>query len=69
MNEDILRNLNYRIDRTLDSTRQMIEDDEIEERIDEYKKKAENYIVDNPIKCIAGGLLAGFVIGKIFSDD
>lgn len=69
MNDEILRNLNYRIDKALNYTRQLVEDDEMSERIDEYKLRAELFIAKNPIKSIAGGLLAGYIIGKLFSDD
>lgn len=69
MNEEILRNLNYRLDEALDHTRRIVEDEEINERIDEYKLKAEHYVAKNPLKSIAGGLLAGYIIGKIFSDE
>lgn len=69
MNEEILHNLNYRIDRAVDYTRQIVEDDNMSERIDECKLKAELFIAKNPLKSIAGGLLAGWMIGKIFSDD
>lgn len=69
MNEEILRNLNYRIDEALDYTRQFVESDEMSDRIDEYKLRAELFIAKNPVKSIAGGLLAGYLIGKILSDD
>lgn len=69
MNEEILRNLNYRIDRALDYTRQIVEEDNMEERLEEMKLKTELFVAKNPLKSIAGGLLAGYIVGKIFSDD
>lgn len=69
MNEEILRNLNYRIDKALDYTRQWVESDDVAERLDDYKVKAEKFIVKNPVKSIAGGLIVGYLIGKILSDD
>ncbi len=69
MNEEIIRNLNYRIDRALDYTRQMVEDDNMSERIEECKIRAELFIAKNPLKSVAGGLLAGWIIGKLLSDD
>ena len=69
MNEEILRNLNYRIDEALDYTRRLVDDDQMSERLDEYKLRAELFIAKNPIKSVAGGLLFGYIVGKILSDD
>ncbi len=69
MNEEILRNLNYRLDKALDYTRQVAEDDEMGRRLEECKLKTELFIAKNPLKSIAGGLLAGYIVGKILSDD
>lgn len=69
MNEEILRNLNYRLDEALDYTRQLVEDDNIGEQMDKYKLKVERFVAENPVKAVAGGLLAGYVFGKVISDD
>ena len=69
MNEEILRNLNRRLDDAVDRGRQIVEDDELEERIEELKLRAEAFVRKNPLKSLAGGLLAGFVLGKILSSD
>lgn len=69
MNEDILQNINHRIDDALEYSRQLVEDDEMAERIEDVKMKTESYIRRNPLKSVAIGLFTGYVIGKIFSSE
>ncbi|MDX1637892.1 MAG: hypothetical protein R3281_07990 [Balneolaceae bacterium] len=69
MNEEILENLNQRLDRALDKGRRIVEDEELAIRVEELKARAETTIRRNPIKSVAGGLLLGFIIGKILSSD
>ena len=69
MNEEILQNLNQRLDEALDRGRKIVDDDELNERIEELKARAETIIRKNPIKSVAGGLLIGYIIGKILSSD
>ncbi|NGP88101.1 hypothetical protein [Fodinibius halophilus] len=69
MDEEILENINERLDETLDRGRQMVEEEELAERIDELKLRAEKLIRKHPVKSVAGGLLAGYIIGKLLSSD
>jgi len=69
MNEEIIENLNQELDDALDRGRKMVEDEELTERIDEVKKRAENLIRKHPVKSVAGGLLAGYLLGKLLSSD
>jgi len=69
MDEEILENLNERLDDALDRGRRMVEDEELVERVDHLKLRAENLIRKHPVKSVAGGLLAGYIIGKILSTD
>lgn len=69
MNEEILENLNRRLDEALDRGRRMVEDEEFAEQIDEVKERAENIVRKHPVRSIAIGLLAGYLIGKILSSD
>ncbi len=69
MNEEILENLNNRLDDALDRSRKAIDDDELDQRIEELKMRAELTIRKNPLKSVAAGLLAGFILGKILSSD
>lgn len=69
MNEEILQNLNRRLDDALDRGRKIVEDEELAERIDELKRKTEDLVRQHPLKSIGVGLLAGFIIGKLFSEE
>lgn len=69
MDEEILENLNSRLDDAINRGREAIDDDELAERVDELKRRAELMIRRHPIKSVAAGLLAGYLIGKIFSSD
>lgn len=37
--------------------------------IEKCKLKTEHFITQNPLKAVAGGLISGYIIGKIFSND
>lgn len=69
MDEEILHNLNRSLDEALEKGRKVVEDEEIAERIEELKSETENLIRRHPLKSIAAGLLAGYILGKIFSSD
>ncbi|MDR8390127.1 hypothetical protein NC796_03175 [Aliifodinibius sp. S!AR15-10] len=61
--------MNQRLDEALDRGRKIVEDDKLNERIEELKARAEKIIRKNPVKSVAGGLLIGYIIGKILSSD
>lgn len=69
MDEEILENLNEELDRALDRGRQMVEDEELAERVEELKLRVENLIRKHPVKSVAGGLLIGYIVGKLFSSE
>lgn len=69
MNEEILENLNEELDNALDRGRKLVEDEELAERIDELKQRAEALIRKHPVKSVAGGLLLGYLLGKLLSSD
>ncbi len=69
MDEEILQNINQSLDEALEKGRQAVQDEQLAERLDELKSQAENAIRRHPLKSIAAGLLAGYVLGKIFSSD
>lgn len=69
MNEDILQNLNHRLDNALEYSRQLVDDERVIERVEDVKFRTETYIRENPLKSIAIGLVAGYVIGKLFSSE
>lgn len=69
MNEEIISNLNKELDDALERGRKIVEDDELVKRVDDLKKRSETLIRKYPVKSVAGGLLVGFLIGKILSRD
>ncbi len=69
MDEEILHNLNRRLDLALERGRKIVEDEQLEQRIDELKRKTEAAIREHPLRSVAVGLFAGYVIGKLFSSD
>lgn len=69
MNEEIIENLNERLDEALDRSRQIVEDEELAERIEDLKQRAEILIRKHPVKSVAVGLFAGYILGKILSSD
>lgn len=69
MNEEILKNLNIRLDEAVDRGRKFVDNEELELRIEELKLRAELAIRKNPLKSVGVGLLAGFLLGKLLSSD
>ena len=63
MNEEIIENLNQELDDALDRGRQMVEDEDLAVRLEELKQRAENLVRKHPVKSMAGGLLAGYLLG------
>lgn len=69
MNEEIIENLNEELDNALERGRKIVEDEDLAERVKELRIRAENVIRRNPIKSVAGGLIVGYLLGKILSSD
>lgn len=69
MNEEILQNLNERLDSAIERGRVILEDEELQMRLDEIKNRTEGTIRRNPIKSVVLGLAVGFVVSKIFTSE
>lgn len=69
MNEEIIDNINERLDEAIERGRQMVNEEELAERVEELKQEAKLMIRRHPLKSVAAGLLAGYIIGKLFSSD
>ncbi|MGD8427444.1 MAG: hypothetical protein PVH63_07420 [Balneolaceae bacterium] len=69
MDEEIIENLNERLDNALDRGRRIVEDEELAEKIDELRQKAQVLIRKHPVKSVAGGLLVGYILGKLLSSE
>ncbi|MDR9419328.1 hypothetical protein [Gracilimonas sp.] len=69
MNEEVIQNLNERLDVAIERGRVMLEDEELQKRVEELKQRSENTIRRNPIKSVAIGLAVGFIAAKIFTSE
>ena len=67
MNEEIITNLNERLDKTIDKGRELLEEDQLQQRLDEVKDQAEILIKKHPVKSVLIGAAVGFVLGKLLS--
>ncbi len=69
MDEEIIENLNEELDDALERGRKLVEDEELAERFEELRQRAETLIRKHPVKSVAGGLLLGYIFGKLLSSD
>lgn len=69
MDEKILENVNDRLDEAFERGRQLVKDEEFAERLEVLRLQAENTIRKHPVKSVAAGLLAGYLLGKLFSAE
>ncbi len=69
MEEEILNNPNDRLEEAIDRGRKVIDDEELNKQFKKLQSRAENLIRQHPVKSVATGLLAGYIIGKLFSSD
>ncbi len=69
MNEEIIQNLNERLDVAIERGRDMLADEQLRERVDEVKDKAEEVIRKHPLKSVLIGAAVGFLLGKIISGE
>ncbi|MGN8225043.1 hypothetical protein [Gracilimonas sp. BCB1] len=69
MNEEIIQNLNERLDSAIGRGREILEDEELQVRLEELKERSENTIRKNPLASIAVGFAVGFIAAKIFNSD
>jgi ElaB/YqjD/DUF883 family membrane-anchored ribosome-binding protein len=69
MNEEIIQNLNERLDRTIDRGRDILADEQLQQQVEELKTKAESTIRNHPIKSVLAGLAVGILLGAIIGSD
>lgn len=69
MNEEILENVNDRLDDAFERGRRMVKDEEFARRLDELRIRTENSIRKHPFRSVAIGLFTGYVLGKLFSHE
>ncbi len=69
MNEEIIQNLNERLDDAIERGRTMLEEGDLERNVHEMKSRAEETIRRHPIKTVAIGFAVGFLAAKIFNSN
>ena len=69
MNDEIIKNLNDKLDLAIEKGKQLMEDEEIQQRLHDAKNIAEDTVRQHPIKSVLIGLAVGFLIGKALSGD
>ena len=69
MNDEIVRSLNAKVDLALEKGKQILEDEEIHQRIEDAKIIAEDTVRKHPVKSVLIGLAIGFLIGKAIKGD
>lgn len=69
MNEEIIQNLNERLDRAIDKGRDILADEEFQKKVEEVKTQAENTIREHPIASVAAGFALGFIIARLFRSE
>ncbi|MEX0769269.1 MAG: hypothetical protein WD035_00955 [Balneolaceae bacterium] len=69
MNEDIMNDINEELEEALNDGKQLLEDAEIQERLEEIKTEAELLIRKHPLKSVLIGAAAGFILAKLLRGD
>lgn len=69
MNEEIIQNLNERLDLAIERGREILEDEDLQVRVEELRNKTESTIRRHPITSVAAGLAIGFIAAKIFTSE
>lgn len=69
MNEEIIQNLNERLDSAIDRGREILEDEDLQVRLEEIRERSENTIRKNPLASVAIGFAVGFIAAKIFTSE
>ena len=67
--DDVLDDLNRRFQELVEKGREFVEDEEFQQKLDQYKKKAGDTIKKYPIGSIAAGLLAGYLLARWISNN
>lgn len=69
MNEDIINDLNNELEGVIEQGRSILDDTDIQEKLEEIKTEAELLIRKHPIKSVMIGAAAGFILAKIFKSS
>ncbi len=69
MNEEIIQNLNERLDRAIDKGRSILADEDLQKKVEEVKNQAEHTIKEHPLLSVAAGLAIGFILARLFRSN
>jgi ElaB/YqjD/DUF883 family membrane-anchored ribosome-binding protein len=69
MKEDILNDINEELENALNEGREMLNELDLEEKLDELKTEAELLIRKHPLKSVLIGAAAGFILAKLLRGD
>lgn len=69
MDEEIIRSLNRKLDVAIQQGRDMIQDEQLQNRLKEVRRQSEDLIRRYPVQSIGIGLFAGFIIGRLLNSD
>ncbi|GAB5409281.1 MAG: hypothetical protein BalsKO_16460 [Balneolaceae bacterium] len=69
MNEEIIQNLNERLDRAIDKGKDIIADEDFQKRVEDVRNQAEDTIREHPIVSVAAGFAIGFLIARLFRSE
>ncbi|HKJ32435.1 MAG TPA: hypothetical protein VKA34_11440 [Balneolales bacterium] len=67
--DELLRQLNMKIEELTRKGELMLQDEEIQERIDDVKKRAKELISEHPVGSMVTGLLIGYLLAKLLTND
>ena len=66
MNEDIINDLNEELEGVIEEGQSMLQNAELQEKIEEFKTEAELLIRKHPLKSVFIGAIAGYLFARIF---
>jgi ElaB/YqjD/DUF883 family membrane-anchored ribosome-binding protein len=69
MKEDILNDINEELENALNEGRVLLDELNLEEKLDELKTEAELIIRKHPLKSVMIGAAAGFILAKLLRGD
>jgi ElaB/YqjD/DUF883 family membrane-anchored ribosome-binding protein len=69
MKDDILNDIGEQLESAMDEGRHLLDELDLEEKIDELKTEAELLIRKHPLKSVLIGAAAGFILAKLLRGD
>ncbi|MCC5914424.1 MAG: hypothetical protein JJU46_08635 [Balneolaceae bacterium] len=66
MNEDIINDLNDELEGVIEEGHSILENAEIQEKLEELRTEAELLIRKHPLKSVVIGAVTGYLVARIF---